>query len=275
MKSPLGIDAKLPVGELLSQALQLIYHKRVALFKLLAPLLVFLIGVDLAMQVFISAPQETDKTNVMMPQVSLMTVIFMFISLFFSVLYATNSHQFTLSPAAQKPQQGLRLWGENEANYFFKSIQIGLLSMVVFALCSSALAVIVGKEQIYIALGLAAVAALYVLSRLSIILPEAALGKPTNLKRAWAMSQGNGTRMLLVVIIVPACMIMPFLLLSMLQTPFINVFVSLGMYLGSLVSLVILSLSYQFLLEFYETQNPNASNQQTTSKTQDDDSFEA
>ncbi len=275
MKTPVGIEAKLPVGALLAQALQLIYQNRVALFQLLAPALIVLVSLDLALALFFPPQQLSIGTSLGANSISYSSLLITGLSFFISVLYATTSHQFTLAPKENKPTKSLHLWGAKETSYFFRSLQIGLLSVLAFALSSSVLSVIIGKQLVYLTLTLGVICAIYILSRLSIILPESALGKPTSLKRAWAMSKGNGTRMLLIVVIIPALMMAPFVFLSLLNMPLLSIVISIGIYLSTLVSLVILSLSYQFLLEFYE---PDRTLNESIKETQENDTkgdFEA
>ena len=95
---------------------------------------------------------------------------------------------------------------------------------------------------------------LYFGSRLSITLPEMALGQKSSLGRAWQMSRGNGSKLVLVVFIVPVMMTMPFILLMFgNDTPgLLSYLAAFGTYITTLISLVMLSLSYRFLLEFYE-----------------------
>ena len=81
-------------------------------------------------------------------------------------------------------------------------------------------------------------------------LPELAIGRRTSLKRAWAMSRGNGSRLVLVVIVLPLLLTAPFLLLYWFDLLLLNYLAALGVYASTLISLVMLSLAYRFLLEF-------------------------
>lgn len=286
MKSPLGIDAQLPVGDLLNEAFGMIYQNRVQLFKLLAPALVLLVGLDLAINLFFAPSDEelaamqiamqkaqesgqpVDFTQIL--RLSGSVILLSLVSAFIGVLYATSIHRFTLAPKEQAGKSVLRLWGAPEFKYLLRSLLIFIISILAASLVMGLTMAILGSHNAWIGAIIAVMLAIYLISRFSIILPETALGKPTSLGRAWGISKGNGSRMVLVVVIIPMALSAPFVLLNLLEIPLLSVVSSIGVYFSTLVSLTTLSLSYQFLLEFYEPSNPQINQQSNQERVEQD-----
>lgn len=294
MKSPLGIDAQLPVMDLLNEAFGSIYQNRVELFKILGPALVLMVGLDLALNLFFApTPEELEAMKqaqesgemVDLSQIikgSSTAMLLSFASAFIGVLYATSIHKFTLLPKETPIKSALRFWGMAELKYLLRSILIFIISGFAASLIFMFLMLVFGEKNAWIGGIVSIMLCIYWISRLSIILPETALNKPSSLKRAWQMSQGNGSRMVLVVAVIPICLSIPFILLNQLDIPLISVISSIGVYFSTLVSLTTLSLSYQFLLEFYEPEqteiiqtNQKSDDESNKIDKNDDGSFDA
>src|SRR5690554_4162132 len=207
MKTPIGLTAKLPVMDLFKEAMELLWVKRNAVIKMFLPIIALMSLLDWATENLIQLDDHSTKF--------VMTAI----SALFSVLFATAGHQFTLLPEQQRSySQAIRLWGVNEFRYLLRAIQIAVLASILFLVVMFALMLIGDSPQVAIAAAtLAAIAALYIWGRLSIVLPEAALGKPTSLKRAWGLSEGNGVSLCLVVIIIPILIMSPFFALFLIE----------------------------------------------------------
>lgn len=267
MKSPLGIDARLPVMDLLNDAFNSIYQNKMMLLKRFGPALVLLVALDVLMQLFLpETPDYEAKVKALqasgeeinlqamieLSKFSTSNMIIFVVSIFVSILYATGIHKFTLLPKSEQNQPVLRLWGMPEFKYLLRSLLIAFVSAFFAFILMSLIVLIAGSNLAWVAVLVSAMLMIYLMSRFSIILPETALGKPSSLTRAWGMSQGNGSRMVLVVFIIPIVLSLPFVLLGLFENPLLRVFSNIGVYFSTLVSLTTLSLSYQFLLEFYE-----------------------
>lgn len=242
MKSPLGLQAELPVTDLVREALQLLWHKRAQVLRMFMPVILLLALIDWLSGLYLDNQRPVLQGILLLASVGL------------SVLFATACHGFTLLPAEQQQSRILHGWGRLEFRYFIRAVQIGLIAGVVFGVVMFALMLILGGqgETAIAAAVLALLPAAYLWGRLSVTLPELAIGRRTSLKRAWAMSRGNGSRLVLVVIVLPLLLTAPFLLLYWFDHLLLNYLAALGVYLTTLISLVMLSLAYRFLLEFFE-----------------------
>lgn len=242
MKTPIGLDATLPIVYLFKEAIDLLWQKRTQVIKMFLPIVVLLAFIDWATRNLLSLDDLSLKAA------------FIALSSLFSVLLATASHQFTLLPEQQRNYtQVIRIWGLNEFRYLLRTLQISILALILFMLVMLALMLIGDNPELaYVAAFVALVPTLYILSRLSIVLPEAALGKATSLKRAWGLSEGNGVRLCLVVFLIPILSMSPFLALFLVDSFLLSYIAALGLYVTTLISLVALSLSYRFLSDFYD-----------------------
>lgn len=245
MKTPIGLTAKLPVLDLFKESMQLLWQKRNQVLKMFLPIVVLMAFIDWAAESFFNTDDLTIK------------IIFALVSTMFSVLFATAAHQFTLLPEQQRNySQAIRIWGQNELRYLLRALQIGIIVSVFLMLIIFSIMLANDNPILAFFVGLVIVAgALYIWGRLSIILPEAALGKPTSLKRAWGLSEGNGVGLCLVVVIIPMLIMSPFFALFLVDSPLFNYVAALGVYVTTLISLVALSLSYRFLASFYDVQD--------------------
>jgi len=255
MKSRLGLNAELPVADIVKEALELLWQKRSDVIRMFLPAIVILAAVDWASQYFF--PQDPNaEVAVFHPE----QLLFMLASLILSVLLATACHRFTLLPKEQWNASAIHGFGRHEFRYLLRAIQIGVICAVVFFAVLMLVMTLVGEERAMVAAAAAVMLMLYVWSRLSITLPEVALGQITPLSRSWKLSQGNGSRLVVVVWLVPVVMALPFWLAFLVEDRFgiTSYLAAFGIYLTTLVSLVMLSLSYRFLLDFSELEEPPA-----------------
>ncbi|QQD21865.1 hypothetical protein GJQ54_08880 [Oceanospirillaceae bacterium ASx5O] len=242
MKSPLGLQAELPVTDLAREAVQLLWYKRTQVVRMFMPVIALLALIDWLGGLYLDNQRPLLQGILLLASVGL------------SVLFATACHGFTLLPAEQQQARVLHGWGRLEFRYFIRAMQIGLIAGVVFGVAMFGLMLVLGGQgdSAIAAAMLALLPAVYLWGRLSVTLPELAIGRRTSLKRAWAMSRGNGSRLVLVVIVLPLLLTAPFLLLYWFDHLLLNYLAALGVYASTLISLVMLSLAYRFLLEFYE-----------------------
>lgn len=260
MKSSLGLEAKLPVFDLLKEAIVLLWAKRNIVIPMFLPVIFVLATVDFISEVYFS-PVVTDDAQVVEadPMVeagqSMKQLGMSLIAMLFSILMATAAHRFTLLPRDQWYTNGLHGWGKDEWRYLGRAVVIGFIAGIA-ALVPFFIGAATGSQE-GMAIGgtIGGLIAMYLFGRLSITLPEVAIGKQGDLKRAWALSEGNGTRMVIVVLLIPIAMIIPAAILYWLESHLATYFALLVVYVGSLISVTILSLSYQFLIDFYEPES--------------------
>lgn len=257
MKTTTGLKVDLPVWDIFKEAMMLLWQKRMQVVPFFVPAILLLAFVDWLAERYFADAQGAN-------------LILAVVSLLLSVLLATACHQFTLIPESErKVNQVLRLFGRNEMRYLLRAIVIGLIAGGVFFVVlllalwvlntgSNAAAQEISASAVAAGL-LASIPALYIWGRLSITLPEIALGKDSTLKRAWQLSKGNSSKVVLAVIVIPLMIMLPFFLLFFTDNSLLVYLASVGMYLTSLVSLVALSLAYRFLQEFYDASSSDSS----------------
>ncbi len=266
MKSPLGLEARIPVFDLFKDALFLLWAKRGRLLRMFLPIIVVLVILDYYSSA-ISAPilaamgqEGADPNLTFPPEFWVVTGI----SMLLSILMATTVHRFTLQDASHWPSNALRVPTRSDLRYLWRSIQIMLIAFGVALLTMVATLTVImllsgqntpeGLEPlIYLSIIPTMMIMIYVLARLSITLPEIAIGaQGSDLARAWRMSKGNGSRVVIVALLLPFMVNAPFFVLASLDTLITNIIAAFGIYSMTLISITVLSLSYQFLFEFYE-----------------------
>lgn len=268
MKSPIGLEARIPVFDLFKDALFLLWAKRNRLLSMFLPIILVLVILDYYSSA-ISAPilaaigQDGADTNVTFPPEFWVVTS---ISMLLSILLATTVHRFTLQDVSQWPSNALRVPTRSDIRYLWRSLQIMLIAFGVAVLVMMASLTVVmllsGQNTpeglapvMYFSFVPTMMVMIYVLARLSITLPEIAIGvEGSDLARAWRMSKGNGSRVVIVALVLPFLVNAPFLVLASLDTLLTNIIAAFGIYSMTLISITVLSLSYQFLYEFYQPQ---------------------
>ncbi|WP_300428321.1 hypothetical protein [uncultured Thalassolituus sp.] len=267
MKSPLGLEARLPVFDLFKDSLFLLWTKRTRLISMFLPLILILVVLDhfstqLQAEMFAAFEQATDTNPAVFEKYGRM-IFFGLTSMLLSVLLATTVHRFSLQDPSQWPLNALRVPTRYDLKYLLRSIVVVLASAFVggiaVMMASVVLASVMGPEEAQKLSVVVAVPCLmlmiYVMARLSVTLPEIAIGtEGSDLGRAWRMSQGNGSRLVIVVLALPLLVSSPFILLANVGNTVTDIIAAFGVYFMTLISITVLSLSYQFLVEFYEPQ---------------------
>ena len=242
MKTVNGLEVKLPVLDLLKEAANVLWHKRDEVARIFLPAVFILAILD-----FISGQmQESGEISLQLGQ-----LIIVIPSLLLSILLATTCHNYTLKPEVKVV---VFKWLSNaEWRYLLRGMQIGIIAAVFFSVIFfTGISVTQNPAGIMLVSVASIMPAIYIWGRLSIILPEVAIGRDSSLKRAWSLSKDNGWRVTLVVIGIPVILMLPFMGLYILENSALNLVASIGIYLGTLISLVTLSLSYRFLADFHD-----------------------
>ncbi|MCY0966404.1 hypothetical protein [Parathalassolituus penaei] len=237
MKSPKGLDVELPVVEVMKDAIWSLMAKRQILLSRFLPVMLVLALIDWGSSVFL----EQGSTLQFLP---------MILSLMVSIVFATSVHRFTLTPNAAMMQPGV--WRRAETLYLRRGFMIGFIFAGIVSLVMLIVAMILGKQMVAAAAVAGLMVALYVTARVSVGLPEIAMGRESSLRRAWELSDGNGSRLVLVVWILPVLLSSPFLAMYFTDHIVLRLFASFGTYLMTLFSLVTLSLAYRFLADFVD-----------------------
>ncbi|MFT6422893.1 MAG: hypothetical protein ACJA2K_001627 [Thalassolituus sp.] len=288
MKSPLGLEARLPIFDLFKDAVFLLWAKRGRLVSMFLPIIVVLMVLDhyssaLGESVMATVGEVAGETKDM-PEGMGRFLVLTLVSMLLSVLMATTVHRFSLQDSAFWPKNALRFPIRSDWRYLARSVQILAICVLILmgvSVVGGAFAGILsgaaGPEAIQQTIILFMVPGfmimLYVSARLSVTLPEIAIGtEGSDLSRAWRMSKGNGSRLLIVVLLLPFIVTSPFLMLYSFDHIMMNIIAAFGIYAMTLISVTVLSLSYQFLLEFYEPQDGESVQPETSAS---DDSLDA
>jgi hypothetical protein len=288
MKSPLGLEARLPIFDLFKDAVFLLWAKRGRLVSMFLPIIVVLMVLDhyssaLGESVMATVGEVAGETKDMPEGIGRFLVLTL-VSMLLSVLMATTVHRFSLQDSAFWPKNALRFPIRSDWRYLARSVQILAICVLILmgvSVVGGAFAGILsgaaGPEAIQQTIILFMVPGfmimLYVSARLSVTLPEIAIGtEGSDLSRAWRMSKGNGSRLLIVVLLLPFIVTSPFLMLYSFDNIMMNIIAAFGIYAMTLISVTVLSLSYQFLLEFYEPQDGESVQPETSAS---DDSLDA
>lgn len=288
MKSPLGLEARLPIFDLFKDAVFLLWAKRARLASMFLPIIVVLMVLEhysssLGDSVIATMSEMSEETKDL-PEGSGRFIVITLVSMLLSVLMATTVHRFSLQDPVLWPKNALRLPIRSDWRYLLRSIQILLICFAVLMTVSifgGAFAGVLGggagpeamQQAIMLFMIPGFMLMLYISARLSVTLPEIAIGtEGSDLSRAWRMSKGNGSRLLIVVLLLPLIVTSPFLVLYSFDNIVFNIIAAFGVYAMTLISVTVLSLSYQFLLEFYEPEEGEKVTPETTSS---DDSLDA
>lgn len=288
MKSPLGLEARLPIFDLFKDAVFLLWAKRGRLVSMFLPIIVVLMVLDhyssaLGESVMATVGEVAGEMKDM-PEGMGRFLVLTLVSMLLSVLMATTVHRFSLQDSAFWPKNALRFPIRSDWRYLARSVQILAICVLILmgvSVVGGAFAGILsgaaGPEAIQQTIILFMVPGfmimLYVSARLSVTLPEIAIGtEGSDLSRAWRMSKGNGSRLLIVVLLLPFIVTSPFLILYSFDNIMMNIIAAFGIYAMTLISVTVLSLSYQFLLEFYEPQDGESVQPETSAS---DDSLDA
>lgn len=94
--------------------------------------------------------------------------------------------------------------------YFLWLIGIGLVSALIFVLPALLLAPL-GISTILL---FGAIPVAYVTSRMSLVLPDRAIGRDTDIKEVWEVSRGNGWKLTVILVLLPTLLSLPFGLLQ-------------------------------------------------------------
>ncbi|MEQ3694010.1 MAG: hypothetical protein ABNH16_03690 [Thalassolituus sp.] len=288
MKSPLGLEARLPIFDLFKDAVFLLWAKRGRLVSMFLPIIVVLMVLDhyssaLGESVMATVGEVAGETKDM-PEGMGRFLVLTLVSMLLSVLMATTVHRFSLQDSAFWPKNALRFPIRSDWRYLARSVQILAICVLILmgvSVVGGAFAGILSgaaspeaiQQTIILFMVPGFMIMLYVSARLSVTLPEIAIGtEGSDLSRAWRMSKGNGSRLLIVVLLLPFIVTSPFLMLYSFDNIMMNIIAAFGIYAMTLISVTVLSLSYQFLLEFYEPQDGESVQPETSAS---DDSLDA
>ncbi|MBN2466954.1 MAG: hypothetical protein JXD19_02285, partial [Deltaproteobacteria bacterium] len=184
--------------------------------------------------------------------VLLMSFLFAAQILLFTI-FAVTCHRLVLLGDDSVPPYGLQTWTGRETRFvgwflelIFIFVAITILLVVPLGFMGSLLGG--GDSQPLWFMYLFCIPGLYVLSRLSIILPAIAIDKREDLLWAWRVSKGNGGRLFIVAGILPVLFSLIQIIPSLYaKSLLVHILVGLLGFVLMAVEMTALSLSYQVL----------------------------
>jgi cation transporter-like permease len=187
MKSPLGLEARLPIFDLFKDAVFLLWAKRGRLVSMFLPIIVVLMVLDhyssaLGESVMATVGEVAGETKDM-PEGMGRFLVLTLVSMLLSVLMATTVHRFSLQDSAFWPKNALRFPIRSDWRYLARSVQILAICMLILigvSVVGGAFAGIIGgaagpeaiQQTIILFMVPGFMIMLYVSARLSVTLPE-------------------------------------------------------------------------------------------------------
>lgn len=173
--------------------------------------------------------------------------------------FAVRTHRLILGVA--KPVQGMMRWKIRETR-FFAWLTAGVMLLIIMGAAVvvtllGALALIVADDDlndrvIAVAFALALLPVAYLLARLAVLLPAVAIDQKRNIAWAWALTKGNGWRLMVILWGLPVALVSAFAALS-LDAWFDTLFGSLvlnGVFgLTTAIEVALLSVAFKTLMD--------------------------
>ena len=135
MKSPLGLEARLPIFDLFKDAVFLLWAKRGRLVSMFLPIIVVLMVLDhyssaLGESVMATVGEVAGETKDM-PEGMGRFLVLTLVSMLLSVLMATTVHRFSLQDSAFWPKNALRFPIRSDWRYLARSVQILAICVLI------------------------------------------------------------------------------------------------------------------------------------------------
>lgn len=241
--------AKLPVLAILKQSVILPFQRWKIILLVIWPYLLIILTpfviINLFPQLISLLPVEQDIVYYLGP------IISEFLLYFIVAIMAIRCHRVFLLPAETKKKEITRFhWLSCEIKYFFYAVIVFLFSMLGF-IPSFVLSIVAPSLSNDWVVNVLSLPFIYILSRLSLVLPDIALGKKPSLFSAWENSRGQSLRLSAVMVVFLFAVYAP--LLELARNLSVNIGSMLPVYLlvtiFSVFDVCALSLSYQWITE--------------------------
>jgi len=232
---------RLPIWKVILNAFQLVWVMRSEFLKKLSLSYVLIILLE---NVGKSLDEESRYLGYI---VVLLTPIFY-------TYFAVICHRLVILGNESVPPFGIRKWTMRETRFlgwltgFWLFLMLFMESRSVLARLLISLFGISGVTVFLISLIIIILSVIYLLARLSMIFPAAAIGKKPGIKWAWNISEGNGWRLLLIVGVMPLTLGIIQIYLETADTTVIEDIVnSMLAFVVSIIEISAISLSYKEL----------------------------
>lgn len=159
------------------------------------------------------------------------------------VLLAVAVHRYILVGDPALADENL---GKAAFLYFVWLIATGVVAALIAVPIMLMLASVISGFGVFFAL----LPALYVTSRLSLVLPDRAIGRETEWREIWAVSVGNGWKLTAILVLLPMLFSLPFSLLQAVLPAGFSVLIEvLAVAPLVILNVALLSIAYQQLRE--------------------------
>jgi len=241
---------RLPVLKLLQKAIELSWQKKARMARALFPTITALVILDIiAVQYTPKIIKTSTATAISAPVLKLiLDQAFLLLKAIVFTLLSVTCHRLILLGDNSVPAFGIRSWSMRETRFLgrvvFLYILVSLLTMLTIRLISifegfgSAIFFIWLSSQLL---------APYLISRLIILLPAAAIGHLQNAKWAWNATRANGWRMVFVVWLIPTSIRLLFYYLPIGDSLPGTIIDSLAFYVSAVIAVIGLSFSFALL----------------------------
>ncbi len=238
---------KLSIRSIIAQAFIVPWVHRRALFSKLFIPLFFLVLLD------IIEWSEPDSESLHITDYAVITV-----SILLYVYFAVTCHRIIILGTESVPSFGLRKWSMRETRFTAWAVGMMLLIILLFILFSYSPYLLFltqfehGDYLIYLLYLFFIPTVIYIISRLGIIFPATAVDEMQTIKWAWAITRGNGWRLVIVFAALP--LLSGFVQSILIESTDTNIpseiIISLLGYIILVIEIALLSLTYKEICNF-------------------------
>ena len=247
---------KLPVLATARSAYLFVWRRRGRFFALAFPAIVVLgLLTGLFSGALRLALPDGDETRGPMPGGSLESVfaiplvMTILVAAAFLTMFAVAWHRYCLVAGERHSVRDTLRWGPRQTRFLFTAIGLAVLVMIATA---AVVVIVVGvlsspdaAVSVFPAAFLAVLLSSYLYARLAVLFPAAALDRTMGVRDAWAMTKGNGWRLLAITLI---AMIPASVAASIVQNVLSGLAVALGLEAALTANLLVALVDQAFTL---------------------------
>jgi len=242
---------KLPMIAILREAIRAVAEKRFVLFRGLIGTILVLAVCDVAFSLVVRHVVKASTWGLFL----LSLVVYMFLGALFGTLVAVTCHRIILLGESSVPKYGLHSWTSRETRFLGWSAVLAFfmsIAVVPFGIG----AIFVPKEYRNYLVFLALLPAGYLFARFAVLLPSTAVGERHNTDWAWNITANNGWRLFALLMLAPAVSSVVTKVFPTELGTFTDFLSRLLGYVVMTIEIVVLSLSFRFLMASQTPQPP-------------------
>jgi len=237
---------RLPVIEIINEALLMVWQKRFMLFRALMATALAMAALDVAMRYGLKGVGGVSL-------VILLVFLYWMLAWAVYTLFAVTCHRIVLLGETSVPKYGLLSWTSRETRFlgwlfvlfFYGLLIIGPVLLVTFGAVFLGVPFFKGYEKYWFFLG--AVGLIYVFARLAVLFPATAIGERRNTDWAFETTAKNGWRLVAATTLIAAPFPLGMHALPVDHSLLGDFLMRLVDYAFMAIGIVALSLSFRFL----------------------------